>query len=671
MHPLQNGSQATARPANKPTVGLGGWFTESGDNNVPSYPGADWFNKNIAEFQNALQALDLQFYSTDELNFSRLVGKIIDNTSATESQIIGSEVFPSSPFDYLSLGLLDETVPLGTEVLRIEVDGKVSIFYDETGGFSEAQRNITEIQANLYAGYDVTTTDGVFEFVSKNIKSLRGDNPLKLTSPLGYGAIGYDSNNIIDSYAASQRCIDESKGKIVYIAQFFYCSQGLLTPDSADYQEYGFKMYGCNSGGAGFIFANYVLRGFSLRQMPLDEEDLSDPANYTYTGTIERNINLEDLSFISSGLTKPALSRGLFLYYTSMVTTRNIICQGFQTGTDLWCWASTIKSSRNRDCDVGMSYFTGTTTSIISPYSGDCRIGYLVGGKEDTISGEVGYPIARPIGTTFLNPAADAITQDAYYINDTAGITLIGPCNEGSNKSMFNIRKSNGAVEIINPVHAALPAFPTSENFIKFGSGYNRQVSVTGFAAQLVYSDAITASEAIEPQRSRSVLKLANFFDLKGNDLGNITVDFAQSVSQTIEEDNLANLIQGNCFIDVPKQVIGFGRKKGSMAKFNVMSRIEEDGTTSSTFTTAEVMMFSGDGLNISQAYIHTNSIHSRNYPGNGTSMVISTITALPNQSGDVVRFVFGIPSAGYQGGFHKFKIELIDQMDWPLNFDN
>ncbi|EJG1589915.1 right-handed parallel beta-helix repeat-containing protein [Vibrio parahaemolyticus] len=61
MHYLQNGSQVSERPSNKPLSGTPGWFTESGENNVPSYPGQDWFNHSIAEFQNVLSFLNIPF----------------------------------------------------------------------------------------------------------------------------------------------------------------------------------------------------------------------------------------------------------------------------------------------------------------------------------------------------------------------------------------------------------------------------------------------------------------------------------------------------------------------------------------------------------------------------------------------------------------------------------
>lgn len=61
MHPLRNGSQATERPAAKPLTGTPGWFTESGIDNKPSFPGPDWFNHVIAEFQNALESQGITF----------------------------------------------------------------------------------------------------------------------------------------------------------------------------------------------------------------------------------------------------------------------------------------------------------------------------------------------------------------------------------------------------------------------------------------------------------------------------------------------------------------------------------------------------------------------------------------------------------------------------------
>jgi len=69
MHPLQNGSQVDARPARKPTQGPLGYFSESNDNGSPSYPGQDFFNDQIEEFENALAAMGITFVpgQTDHL----------------------------------------------------------------------------------------------------------------------------------------------------------------------------------------------------------------------------------------------------------------------------------------------------------------------------------------------------------------------------------------------------------------------------------------------------------------------------------------------------------------------------------------------------------------------------------------------------------------------------
>ncbi|SEH72718.1 hypothetical protein SAMN05660691_01059 [Rheinheimera pacifica] len=74
MHPLRNGSQATARPAAKPLSGTPGWFTESGENNAPSYPGADWFNHAIAEFLNMLASAGIEFDATKDDHWARALG---------------------------------------------------------------------------------------------------------------------------------------------------------------------------------------------------------------------------------------------------------------------------------------------------------------------------------------------------------------------------------------------------------------------------------------------------------------------------------------------------------------------------------------------------------------------------------------------------------------------
>ncbi|AUR82832.1 hypothetical protein NVP1028O_49 [Vibrio phage 1.028.O._10N.286.45.B6] len=61
MHYLNNGSQVESVPPLKPRVGTRGYFTESNDEGSPSYPGQDWFNAVIREFQTALSDNGISF----------------------------------------------------------------------------------------------------------------------------------------------------------------------------------------------------------------------------------------------------------------------------------------------------------------------------------------------------------------------------------------------------------------------------------------------------------------------------------------------------------------------------------------------------------------------------------------------------------------------------------
>lgn len=94
MHPLQNGSQVTQRPARKATSGTPGYFTESGENNVPSYPGQDWFNDVIDEFKNALAEVGV-IYDPQNLDHLAKAFRFINNKIDSNSEGLTS-LFVSS-----------------------------------------------------------------------------------------------------------------------------------------------------------------------------------------------------------------------------------------------------------------------------------------------------------------------------------------------------------------------------------------------------------------------------------------------------------------------------------------------------------------------------------------------------------------------------------------------
>ncbi|MDT8844807.1 sialate O-acetylesterase [Vibrio parahaemolyticus] len=128
MHPLQNGSQVSVRPENKPTTGDPGYFTESGDNNVPSYPGQDWFNHNIDEFQNALASQNVNFDPSSDENFANLIGTVY---SKGQSDLLGGDVFPTSGI--LKIG---DVIPAGTKYLRTSF-GLFAMFPQRSGVVNE------------------------------------------------------------------------------------------------------------------------------------------------------------------------------------------------------------------------------------------------------------------------------------------------------------------------------------------------------------------------------------------------------------------------------------------------------------------------------------------------------------------------------------------------------
>ncbi|EOV9225704.1 SGNH/GDSL hydrolase family protein [Vibrio parahaemolyticus] len=102
MHPLRNGSQVSERPARKPVVGSGGWFTESGENNVPSYPGQDWFNQCIQEFLSGLAELGITFNPDNEDHLAKafkFLNDKIDSNSDDLSSLF-AKLIPKSEYMY-------------------------------------------------------------------------------------------------------------------------------------------------------------------------------------------------------------------------------------------------------------------------------------------------------------------------------------------------------------------------------------------------------------------------------------------------------------------------------------------------------------------------------------------------------------------------------------------
>jgi hypothetical protein len=89
MHKLQNGSQVTLRPARKPQIGTGGYFSESNDNGAPSYPGQDWFNDCTDEFLNALNAMGIAYDPLKVDHLARALSSVNPVWNTSSDFIIG------------------------------------------------------------------------------------------------------------------------------------------------------------------------------------------------------------------------------------------------------------------------------------------------------------------------------------------------------------------------------------------------------------------------------------------------------------------------------------------------------------------------------------------------------------------------------------------------------
>jgi hypothetical protein len=94
---LKNGSQVAVRPARKPTEGSPGYFSESNDSGAPSYPGQDWFNDQIDEFQNALAAAGVAYDSSKLTNLAEALGKLTRSKSLMDVSGTADAIILTTP----------------------------------------------------------------------------------------------------------------------------------------------------------------------------------------------------------------------------------------------------------------------------------------------------------------------------------------------------------------------------------------------------------------------------------------------------------------------------------------------------------------------------------------------------------------------------------------------
>lgn len=186
MHPLNNGSQATTKPTPKARVGTQGYFTESGENNTPSYPGADWFNAVIDEFLAMLTEMSIDF-NPDKFDHWQRAMAALKNDATTkanqaladaqtyadkqDSSTLASAKSYSEDAGHLKSGQVDrERLPAATTtsagVVELATDGEaesgsgggvlsaaqLQTSMDQWGLFGNARANLDDFHDDNYNG---------------------------------------------------------------------------------------------------------------------------------------------------------------------------------------------------------------------------------------------------------------------------------------------------------------------------------------------------------------------------------------------------------------------------------------------------------------------------------------------------------------------------------------
>lgn len=190
MHPLHNGSQVTARPARKTTSGTMGYFSESNDNNAPSYPGADFFNDQIDEFKEALAAAGVTYDPTKTDHLAKIL------TANSKAGFIKYNLFRGMPMS--SVGPTpdqDVFLPAGrVELLRSEYQTVFQIV--SASAFFTDQATI-DADPRAYAGH-WGTGDGATTFTTDDWALMMN---IKVAG--GYGAAGSTKEDHLQNILAS------------------------------------------------------------------------------------------------------------------------------------------------------------------------------------------------------------------------------------------------------------------------------------------------------------------------------------------------------------------------------------------------------------------------------------------------------------------------------------
>ncbi|HHE1214567.1 TPA: SGNH/GDSL hydrolase family protein [Vibrio parahaemolyticus] len=198
MHPLQNGSQAETRPEKKPLSGLPGWFTESGENNVPSYPGQDYFNYQISEFLNLLGALGVSFNPNNETHLAEGILPLKFSSDAFDfNQILLSQKLKALRFSGRSSSLTPviiagDSISEGTSSDSFYKKSWAALFRNSLS-LNAGTRNLGFASFNFRQFENHPSIEYIFSDITRN--GFSGDS----FQPSYYGGVMIQSSTIGDS----------------------------------------------------------------------------------------------------------------------------------------------------------------------------------------------------------------------------------------------------------------------------------------------------------------------------------------------------------------------------------------------------------------------------------------------------------------------------------------
>ncbi len=349
MHPLQNGSQVTERPANKPVSGLPGYFTESGENNVPSYPGQDWFNDVIDEFLSLLSQFDINLEQNKHDHLSKAVQASV-NTS--QSQILTGCIYP--PVGVLEIG---DNVPSGISYLRVSVNGKPTVvsFYPSSEGEVKSLSNTQAVIGTSTVDFKLSISNGV-EFSS--VHSLKNLEPSALNTVLVENLDDYDVVVSTRSYYENLApfLLSEGRGSGEYLLTTISKARNIV--GDQQWEPDGFRDHYLSDGSNQYVALLLLNFGSEINAeqfgaSPYVTAEVNDAAILSAINACKTVISFDYKSIVILGRGSYSIDKPIVLQPDSGTSQRLVGFKGLGVGcTEIVKTTTTTSGIANHDVDA-------------------------------------------------------------------------------------------------------------------------------------------------------------------------------------------------------------------------------------------------------------------------------------------------------------------------------